>query len=67
MKDIAKQSAKELKDAIAASATKSRETRFGAAGAQTKNTKVLKNIRRSVARMKTALRTQELAESKKNA
>lgn len=67
MKDLAKKTTQDLREEIAKSTTKARETRFGAAGAQSKNTKVLKNIRRSVARMKTALRTKELAESKKNA
>jgi ribosomal protein L29 len=67
MKDITKKSAKELHEEIAKVATKARETRFGAAGAQSKNTKVLKNMRRSVARMKTVIRAHELADSKKNA
>lgn len=67
MKDISKKSAVELREEIAKVATKARETRFGAAGAQSKNTKVIKNMRRSVARMKTAVRSRELAESTKNA
>ncbi|MFM2414817.1 MAG: hypothetical protein RI911_510 [Candidatus Parcubacteria bacterium] len=67
MKDIAKKTEQELKDEIQKVAGKARETRFGAAGAKTKNTKALLNMRRSVARMKTALRARTLAEKKKKA
>ena len=67
MKDLAKKTPQELSADITTLATKQREARFGGAGAQAKNTKGLRSMRRSTARLKTALRTSQLAESAKNA
>jgi ribosomal protein L29 len=67
MKDISKKTQKELTTEIVALSAKQREARFGSAGAQSKNTKGIRTMRRTVARMKTALRASQLAAAKKNA
>ena len=65
MADYSKSDIGELRKLIAEKRETLREFRFGGAGSRSRNTREGRNVRKEIARMMTAIRTQEIASKRK--